>query len=928
VRADLPRAGGRNARSTTSSPPATCTWRTWKPFARRIRTTSRSPRKSTCRSARCADARADCGPVRVRSRRFDVGRVHGPRYSRPMLRNMLPLLAAIASVLRTLEAQQSPSKRHRRRADPASPLSRRAAAQSTRAATELRAALEAADRGTCRARRPRRSPSHPAAGWVEYANAQARHRHDAARARPGVPREITKARPSPCLARNLARLALAQARIGRRSAPRGRTTSTDPGCAAPNSTRARRPATPMRNGSRCAGGVAQHGQGVASPRAMRRSRSSPPRRAARMRCVGSASTRPRRNGIRRRCAAAARGLPSDRTSARRGLRAFFDAVQRPRADVAEDAAQPDDGLAGPRASGEVGADAGRHATAEVREALRLHRSRPRPRAVPGRAVDGGLVRTRFRAAPHARARLAYDDRLHEWRVREAMSRSDWPAALAADPEDGRQAARAIRAGRISQARLDGNRRRQGGAPALVSAGPRASRNSTGSSPPIASTSRMRCARSTCSSDTPARSDSRARSGASCARWRCTRSIARAGRNASGTMRCRASRRAAGVAVAVAQQERMVRPRVFALGKQPEEQTRMYALRFPLHHDATIRREAAKNGLDPAWVARRDPRAKACSIRTQRSGANAMGLMQVVPRRAGAAQRIGVPWNGVATLYDPDANIAIGRRTCASSTTVRARPTWCSPATTRARAARTLAGAAPGHGPGLLDRDHQLQGNARLRRARAGLQRDLRLAPQRRRGTGVRSACAGSGRQRKPSSAPTPGEAAPRAPAEIAIAGWHTYLVGGAVRDRSARLPPGDRDFVVVGETPERCIAQGFKAVGATSRCSCIRRRARSTRSRARSANRGAASRLRRRRASGRDARRRPAAPRLHDQRDRAEADDGTLVDPWGGARDLEARVLRHVGPAFVEDPLRVLRAARFMARFAPLGFTSRRKRWR
>src|SRR5690606_30985218 len=53
----------------------------------------------------------------------------------------------------------------------------------------------------------------------------------------------------------------------------------------------------------------------------------------------------------------------------------------------------------------------------------------------------------------------------------------------------------------------------------------------------------------------------------------------------------------------------------------------------------------------------------------------------------------------------------------------------------------------------------------------------------------------------------------------------------------------------------------------------------------------------------------------------ARAPDGTLVDPWGGVADLEARVLRHVGPAFAEDPLRVLRAARFMARFAPLGFT-------
>jgi tRNA nucleotidyltransferase (CCA-adding enzyme) len=52
----------------------------------------------------------------------------------------------------------------------------------------------------------------------------------------------------------------------------------------------------------------------------------------------------------------------------------------------------------------------------------------------------------------------------------------------------------------------------------------------------------------------------------------------------------------------------------------------------------------------------------------------------------------------------------------------------------------------------------------------------------------------------------------------------------------------------------------------------------------------------------------------------AQGEDGALVDPFGGVRDIEARVLRHVGPAFVEDPLRVLRAARFMARLAPLGF--------
>ena len=64
----------------------------------------------------------------------------------------------------------------------------------------------------------------------------------------------------------------------------------------------------------------------------------------------------------------------------------------------------------------------------------------------------------------------------------------------------------------------------------------------------------------------------------------------------------------------------------------------------------------------------------------------------------------------------------------------------------------------------------------------------------------------------------------------------------------------------------------------------------------------------------------PRAARPHHQRDGA-GPAGEIVDPYGGQRDLEARVLRHVSPAFVEDPLRVLRVARFAARFAPLGFT-------
>jgi tRNA nucleotidyltransferase (CCA-adding enzyme) len=152
-------------------------------------------------------------------------------------------------------------------------------------------------------------------------------------------------------------------------------------------------------------------------------------------------------------------------------------------------------------------------------------------------------------------------------------------------------------------------------------------------------------------------------------------------------------------------------------------------------------------------------------------------------------------------------------------------------------------------------------------------------------------------------------------------GMKTYLVGGAVRDRLLGLPPGDRDWVVVGATQAGMEAQGFKAVGRdfpvflhpdTGEEHALARTERK---------------------SGRGYRgfvvdADPSVTLEEDLQRRdftvnaiAQAEDGALVDPYGGARDIQARVLRHVGPAFVEDPLRVLRAARFMARFAPLGFT-------
>jgi len=148
-----------------------------------------------------------------------------------------------------------------------------------------------------------------------------------------------------------------------------------------------------------------------------------------------------------------------------------------------------------------------------------------------------------------------------------------------------------------------------------------------------------------------------------------------------------------------------------------------------------------------------------------------------------------------------------------------------------------------------------------------------------------------------------------------------YLVGGAVRDRLLKLPAGDRDWVVVGATPAQMLALGYQAVGRDFPV-FLHPQTREEHALARTE-----------RKSGRGYRgfvvdADPSVTLEEDLQRRdftinaiaCDEDTGTLVDPYGGARDIADRVLRHVGPAFVEDPLRVLRAARFMARFAALGF--------
>ncbi|SDR17550.1 multifunctional CCA addition/repair protein [Pseudoxanthomonas sp. CF125] len=149
----------------------------------------------------------------------------------------------------------------------------------------------------------------------------------------------------------------------------------------------------------------------------------------------------------------------------------------------------------------------------------------------------------------------------------------------------------------------------------------------------------------------------------------------------------------------------------------------------------------------------------------------------------------------------------------------------------------------------------------------------------------------------------------------------TYLVGGAIRDKLLGLEPGDRDHVVVGATPEEMLAQGFKPVGRDFPVFLHPR----------TGEEYALARTERKSGRGYRGFVVDSDPSVTLEEDLARRDftinaiaqdeQGNQFDPLGGARDVQARVLRHAGPAFVEDPLRVLRAARFMARFAALGFT-------
>jgi tRNA nucleotidyltransferase (CCA-adding enzyme) len=151
-------------------------------------------------------------------------------------------------------------------------------------------------------------------------------------------------------------------------------------------------------------------------------------------------------------------------------------------------------------------------------------------------------------------------------------------------------------------------------------------------------------------------------------------------------------------------------------------------------------------------------------------------------------------------------------------------------------------------------------------------------------------------------------------------GHRFYLVGGAVRDELLGCAHGDRDYVVVGATPEDMLALGYKPVGKDFPVFLHPD----------SGEEYALARTERKTGPGYHGFTFHTAPDVTLEDDLVRRDltinamardtSGALIDPYGGERDLHARLLRHVSPAFAEDPVRILRVARFLARLAPLGF--------
>lgn len=260
---------------------------------------------------------------------------------------------------------------------------------------------------------------------------------------------------------------------------------------------------------------------------------------------------------------------------------------------------------------------------------------------------------RLNAVPEA----SYDPRLHEWRVREALSRSDWGAALTAIGKMGAEQ-RGESRWRYFEARL---REKTGDGAAAQ----RLYRQTATESDFHGFLAADRAGLPYTLCPLQPRPDAAAvakvtgdpalgravslmrleKIGWAVAEWKDALS--------------RFSDAERLIAVEYAQANGWFDRAVFGLQLSNPDERRLYDLRFPLHHDATLRREAAKNRLDPAWVAA-EIRAESTFNPRARSQANALGLMQILPATGAAvAAKLGLPWGGAASLYDADTNIILG-----------------------------------------------------------------------------------------------------------------------------------------------------------------------------------------------------------------------------------------------------------------------------
>ena len=147
-----------------------------------------------------------------------------------------------------------------------------------------------------------------------------------------------------------------------------------------------------------------------------------------------------------------------------------------------------------------------------------------------------------------------------------------------------------------------------------------------------------------------------------------------------------------------------------------------------------------------------------------------------------------------------------------------------------------------------------------------------------------------------------------------------YLVGGAVRDQLLGLPVKDRDWIVVGADPATLLSLGYQQVGKDFPVFLNPK----------TKEEYALARTERKSSAGYTGFICDFSPTITLEQDlirrdltinaMAQSEDGEIIDPYGGKQDLENRILRHISPAFSEDPLRVLRVARFAARYHSLGF--------